>query len=114
MKKTTFTRHGKVNGWWQSTGYLLTHSAHPGRQFVIARGSAIRGGVPVTVKYRWALFDVESGYCLQSNAGKTREEAYEYSLRLLSNQFTPEWVVGRLERLRLKHAELELQQTITE
>lgn len=114
MKKTTFTRHGKTNGWWQSTGYLLTHSVHPGRKFALARGSVRTDGAVRIVNNRWAMFDVESGYCLLSSAGKTRGEAYERALSLLSTDYTPEWVARRLERSRLKHAELELMQPITE
>ena len=110
MKKITFTRYGKTNGWRQSTGYLLTSFSHPGRMFVVARGSVRKHGVIVDAKDRWALFDLDSGYCLNSGAGKTRAEAQEHALSLLCTRFTPEHVADRIRRSREAHVEKELRQ----
>ena len=84
-------------------GYLFTHTNHPGREFVLARGSQSRGDGSWGHTNKWNLHDRASGtilnwfvpYC------STRTELEEYALVGL-HAVTPEALAAFLERCQIR------------
>jgi hypothetical protein len=93
MKPITFTKQLKILSQclkpWRPDypGYLLTHSDHPGREFVIARGSKITdyySGDWVHTK-RWFFHDLKTGLSLdRQECMVTRRDRTEAAIVYLS------------------------------
>lgn len=101
MKRITFDKAIKLElGGWRKDfpGYLFEHSTHPGREFVIARGSALRNGV-MRLLGTWGLYDKASGISLTSvvEARPTRKEVEEEA-RCALFRYSPEKIQASIER----------------
>lgn len=96
MKKITFDKAILIRfGAWRKDfpGYLFEHSAHPGREFVIARGSRARLRDAVVLTREWRFYDRASGINLSVVCGErpTRKEVEEYARAALF-RYSPEQV----------------------
>lgn len=101
MKRTTFDKAIKLElGGWRKDfpGYLFEHSAHPGREFVIARGSAPRNGV-TRLLGTWGLYDKASGIALTTvmDFRPTRKEV-EDEARCALFRHSPEQIEASLTK----------------
>jgi hypothetical protein len=119
MKKVIFdkqTKFGLVRR--GMVGYLFTHSAHPGREFLVTRGTN-RTYSEGNVQFNgfWYAFEYPAGTPLtdKGNATKTRREEHENALATL-HAITPEQLDERRERWRITFAAAVLRSgaTITE
>lgn len=79
MKRITFTKLGRYGARPDFPGYLLLHEAHPGREFVIARGSKTQRGNRAALRMtnEWYCFDRGTGLPvrmdkLRDTRGQTR------------------------------------------
>jgi len=102
MKRTTFDKAIKLElGGWRKDypGYLFEHSAHPDREFVIARGSTAAGLGAFKFLNWWYLYDKASGISLTSvvEARPTRKEAEEEA-RCALFRYSPEKIQASIER----------------
>jgi hypothetical protein len=112
-KQTKFglTRRGVV-------GYLFTHSAHPGREFLVTRGTK-RTPTEEDVQYNgfWYAFEYPAGTPVLGTGAEatTRKETYERALAKL-HTITPEQLDERRENWRITFATAVLRSgaTITE
>lgn len=111
-KQTMFglTRRGLV-------GYLFTHPAHPGREFLVARGTK-RTPTEDDVRFNefWYAFEYPAGTPLTSaQEAATRARAHERALAKL-HTITPEQLDERRENWRVAFATAVLRSgaTITE
>lgn len=99
-------------------GYLFTHSAHPGREFLVTRGTK-RTYTEDDVQHSkfWYALEHPAGTPLtgKGTAAKTRRETHEDALSMLHNT-TPEQLDARRERWRVTFATAVLRSgaTITE
>lgn len=66
MKRITFDKLSRYGFRPNYPGYLFTHSAHPGREFTIARGSVSDPGSREIYRMtgEWNLYDRASGVSL--------------------------------------------------
>ena len=119
MKKIIFdkqTRFGLVRR--GMVGYLFTHSAHPGREFLVTRGTK-RTSTEDNVRFNkfWYAFEYPAGTPLTSadEAAATRAGAHELALAVL-HTLTPEQLDARREKWRVTFATAVLRSgaTITE
>jgi len=119
MKKIIFdkqTRFGLVRR--GMVGYLFTHSAHPGREFLVTRGTK-RTYSEDNVQFNgfWYAFEYPAGTPLTEKgyAAKTRREEHENALAKL-HTITPEQLDARREKWRITFATAVLRSgaTITE
>ena len=119
MKKVIFdkqTKFGLVRR--GMVGYLFTHPAHPGREFLVTRGTK-RTYIESDVQFNgfWYAFEYPAGTPLTDigKATKTRREAHENALAVLHTT-TPEQLDERRDQWRttLATAILRSGATITE
>lgn len=119
MKEVSFdkqTRFGLVRR--GMVGYLFTHPAHPGREFLVTRGTE-RTFTEGDVRFNgfWYAFEYPAGTPLTSaeEAAATRGEAHERALAKL-HTITPEQLDARREKWRITFATAVLRSgaTITE
>ena len=119
MKKVSFdkqTRFGRVR--MGMVGYLFTHPAHPGREFLVTRGTE-RTSTEDDVQFSgfWYAFEYPAGTPLTSaeEASATRARAHERALAKL-HTITPEQLDERREKWRITFATAVLRSgaTITE
>lgn len=119
MKKIIFdkqTKFGQVRG--GLVGYLFTHTAHPGREFLVTRGTK-RTLAEDDAQFNgfWYAFEYPAGTPLtvKGTACTTREGAYELALAKL-HTITPEQLDERRENWRVAFATAVLRSgaTITE
>lgn len=101
MKRITFDKAIKLElGGWRKDypGYLFEHSAHPGREFVIARSSATRSGI-LRLLGTWGLYDRVSGIALTTvmDFRPTRKEVEEEAWCALFRH-SPEKIQASIER----------------
>lgn len=119
MKKVTFdkqTKFGLVRR--GMVGYLFTHPAHPGREFLVTRGTK-RTYTEDDVQFSrfWYAFEYPAGTPLtdKDRVGTTRKGAHELALAML-HTITPEQLDARREKWRITFATAVLRSgaTITE
>lgn len=95
MKKVTFDkateiRLGQSHGYTHRLdfpGYLLTHSDHPGREFVVARSSTSPpyDFLDWSFTTGWSVYDRVTGIRINGTKRKTRAEAVEAAIWQLSH-----------------------------
>lgn len=107
MKKVIFDKQSKFGLVRRGmVGYLFTHPAHPGREFLVTRGTK-RTYTEDDVRYNglWYAFEYPAGTPLTSKdgAGKTRKQTLEDALAKL-HTITPEQLDARREKWRITFA----------
>lgn len=98
MKKVTFDKPIKSGEFRIGVpGYAFTHPKHPGRTFVVARGTVTRRGQEgYTLAKSWHCYDLASGHALKRSKGRTRTEAVSAAITHL-HELTPEEVVALIK-----------------
>lgn len=107
MKKITFDKTTAVRTLPNWTGYLVCHDAHPGREFVLCRGTARGTG---SASADWFLYDRASGIQVPVMASNTRKLMATRAAAWLRMR-TPEDVVKAIEDTQVKYATRVLSET---
>ena len=103
MKKINFDKVTKY-GVRQVVGYVIKHSCHPNRQFVICRGTKTYNDASYKVLDNWAVYDRTTGVQIPGfGIPKTRKEMEETLLTRLY-KYTPEAIQLKVENQQLRIA----------
>jgi hypothetical protein len=106
MKKVTFDKPTKFGFYRKEvTGYLFTHSNHPGREFIVARGTKPAPHLAEGFEYDkdWYAFERVSGIPIGDSRAPTRTASFGRAIERLS-AVTPEYIDERVEANKLKFA----------
>lgn len=116
MKRITFDKAVRLDlgeGGWRKDypGYLLRHTEHPGRDFVIARGSKTFHDGTWRMIEKWYVYDRATGLSITSEMGtrRTRSEMEEHAIARLYN-ISPEGLARSIETKVMKRMTQILQE----
>jgi hypothetical protein len=106
MKKVTFDKPTKFGFYRKGvTGYLFTHSQHPGREFIVARGTKPIPQNEEGFRYDkdWYAYEMASGAFISGSRATTRGASLSRAIERLCI-VTPEHIDERIESAKLKFA----------